>query len=179
MTYFVLFFRFFFMGLFAIGGGFAIIPFLEKLVVETSEISQNELMNIIAFAEMTPGAIGVNMATYTGFMVKGILGGIIATLGLVFPSLFIVFFMNRIWLKAKNVLVVTSIFNAVKIAVIGLLFSVFLSIFMLVFQKDDIFEFNAFKLFLFIILLLLSLSFKLNPISYIIGMAFVGILTEL
>ena len=174
-----LFYRFFFIGIFAVGGGLAIIPFLEDLINNTPQISQDELLNIIALAEITPGAIGVNMATYTGFVLQGILGGMIATLGLICPSLFMVWFVGKFWLKAKNNPTVISVFNAVKASVVGLLFSVFINIFIHIFQKDNAFSFETQKFFLFMLLLVLSLKFKISPILYIVAMAFIGILLKL
>jgi chromate transporter len=167
------------MGLFAVGGGLAIIPFLEELVDKTPQISQNELTNIIALAEITPGAIGVNMATYTGFILNSVSGGILATLGIISPSLLIVWFVVRFWLKMKNMPVVISIFNAVKASVIGLLFSVFITLFMRIFHENNVLTFDIQKLLLFVFLLILSLKFKLRPILYIFIMGIIGILIKL
>ena len=174
-----LFGRFFLMGLFTIGGGLAVIPFLEELVDKTPQISQNELTNIIALAEITPGAIGVNMATYTGFILNSVSGGILATLGIISPSILIVWAVGRFWLKMKNMPVVVSIFNAVKASVIGLLFSVFITIFIRVFYENDVFCFDIQKVFLFTLLLTLSLKFKLSPILCIFIMGIIGFLIKL
>ena len=90
MIYLQLFFEFFKAGLFAIGGGLATIPFLTDIGQRTGWFTSGELANMIAISESTPGPMGVNMATYVGFHTGGIAGGVIATLGLVFPSLIII-----------------------------------------------------------------------------------------
>ena len=89
MIYLQLFWEFFKTGLFAIGGGLVTLPFLYDVSDKTGWFTHGDLLNMIAVAESTPGPIGVNMATYVGFATAGIPGGIIATCGLVLPSLII------------------------------------------------------------------------------------------
>lgn len=90
MIYLQLFFEFFKAGLFAIGGGLATIPFLTDIGQRTGWFTSGELANMIAISESTPGPMGVNMATYVGFHTGGIAGGVIATLGLVCPSILVI-----------------------------------------------------------------------------------------
>ena len=85
-----LFYEFFKTGLFAIGGGAATIPFLSSLSDTTGWFTKTDLANMIAVSESTPGAIGVNMSSYVGFEVYGMAGCVIATLGLVAPSVIII-----------------------------------------------------------------------------------------
>ena len=107
MLYLRLFYEFFKTGLFTIGGGMATVPFLYKMSDATGWFTHNDLANMIAVGESTPGPIGVNMATYVGFVTGmdqgglpfAILGGITATLGLVTPS-FIVILIVASFLKA-------------------------------------------------------------------------------
>ncbi len=174
MTFLVLFYRFFYIGLFAVGGGFAIIPFLETLVNEAHWVSRDDLSNIIALAEMTPGAVGVNMATYTGFALAGIAGGLVATLGLITPSLIIVGVISRLWQHAKEFPLAVSVFNAVKAAVVGLLGSVFITLFLLIFQEQDVFIFDIRKIILFALTLGIVSYFKINTIIYIILLGIIG-----
>lgn len=174
MTFLVLFYQFFYIGLFAVGGGFAIIPFLETLVNEAHWVSRDDLSNIIALAEMTPGAVGVNMATYTGFALAGIIGGLVATLGLVTPSLIIVGIITRLWQQVKAFPPAVSVFNAVKAAVIGLLGSVFITLFLLIFQDQDVFIFDIRKAVLFAVTLGIVSYFKINAIIYIILLGIIG-----
>jgi len=90
MIYLQLFWEFFKTGLFAVGGGLATLPFLYDLSDKTGWFTHGELTNMIAVGESTPGPIGVNVATYVGFTTAGVPGGIIATFGLVLPSLIII-----------------------------------------------------------------------------------------
>ena len=90
-----LFFEFFKTGLFAIGGGLATIPFLNDLSDRTGWFSRLDLLNMIAVSESTPGAIGVNMATYVGFDIAGVPGALAATLGLVTPSVIVILIVAR------------------------------------------------------------------------------------
>ena len=90
MTYLRLFWEFFKTGLFAVGGGMATVPFLKNIGLATGWYSQTDLMNMLAVSESTPGPIGINMATYVGFVTRGIPGAIISTLGLVTPSVIVI-----------------------------------------------------------------------------------------
>ena len=90
MIYLRLFWEFFQTGLFAIGGGMATLPFLQKMGVATGWFTPGQLADMVAVSESTPGPIGVNMATYVGFTCAGIPGALIATLGLITPSVIII-----------------------------------------------------------------------------------------
>ena len=96
MIFLQLFFEFFKVGLFSVGGGLATIPFLTDLGVRTGWFTSGQLADMIAISESTPGPMGVNMATYVGFHTAGVLGGVIATLGLVAPSIVVILIIARI-----------------------------------------------------------------------------------
>ena len=91
-----LFFEFFKAGLFAIGGGLATLPFLQEISQSTGWFTQQDLLDLIAISESTPGAIGVNAATYAGFHTYGLVGGIVATLGLIAPSIIIIILVSKV-----------------------------------------------------------------------------------
>lgn len=95
MLYLRLFYEFFKTGLFAVGGGMATVPFLYNISESTGWFTTEELANMIAVGESTPGPIGVNMATYVGFTTAGIPGAIVATVGLVTPSVIIILIIAR------------------------------------------------------------------------------------
>ncbi|MBQ9915320.1 MAG: chromate transporter, partial [Clostridia bacterium] len=95
MIYLRLFYEFFKTGLFAIGGGLATLPFLRDIAVKTGWFTEALLADMIAISESTPGPIGVNMATYAGYLAGNIPGAIIATLGLVMPPLLIMLVIAR------------------------------------------------------------------------------------
>ena len=90
MIYLRLFFEFFKTGLFSVGGGLATLPFLYDISTKTGWFSTAEIADMVAISESTPGPIGVNMATYAGFQTAGVLGSIVATVGLVTPSVIVI-----------------------------------------------------------------------------------------
>lgn len=111
---FELFFEFFKIGLFAIGGGAVTIPFLFDLSDRFQWFSKQELLDMIAVSQATPGPIGVNMATFAGFKVDGVIGGIIATLGLVLPSLIIVVMLAKFFKKYVNTCGWNEVMSAIR-----------------------------------------------------------------
>lgn len=169
MIIFHLFFEFFKIGLFAIGGGYATIPFLYQLITDFGWYTTEQLSNMIAISMLTPGPVGVNMATFAGFQTFGILGGIIATLSLTMPSYLLIIFISKILKKYNESFYVKSVMYAIKPAGCGLLLSVLVSFF-----KSHITSFYAFVVFLF--LFLLSFKFKKNPLYYILIASFIGII---
>lgn len=121
MIYLRLFFEFFKVGLFAVGGGMATFPFLEDLAVKTGWYTQLQLADMIAVSESTPGPIGVNMATYVGFSVAGIPGSVIATLGLITPSVIIILIVARVLAKFRDSRLVKDLFYGLRPASAGLI----------------------------------------------------------
>ena len=94
MLYLRLFLEYFYAGLFSVGGGLATIPFLQDMGARTGWFTSQELANMIAVSEATPGPMGVNMATYVGFTTGGPFGSVIATLGLVAPSIIVIILVS-------------------------------------------------------------------------------------
>ena len=90
MIYLILFLEFFKIGLFTIGGGFAMIPLIEEIAVRYGWMTESEFFDLIGVCESTPGPIAINMATYIGSSQGGLLGSIVATLGVVLPSFIII-----------------------------------------------------------------------------------------
>ena len=121
MIYLRLFWEFFKTGLFALGGGMATVPFLFDIGARTGWFTASELANMIAISESTPGPIGVNMATYVGFRSAGVLGGIVATIGLVTPSVIIILIVAKILSRFRNNPIVDTVFKYLRPAVIGLI----------------------------------------------------------
>ena len=121
MIYLQLFWEFFKTGLFAMGGGMATVPFLFDIGARTGWFTASELADMIAISESTPGPIGVNMATYVGFRTAGILGGIVATIGLATPSVIIILIVAKILSKFRNNPIVDTVFKYLRPAVIGLI----------------------------------------------------------
>ena len=95
MIFLQLFYEFFKAGLFAIGGGLATLPFLKQISLRYPWFTPNDLMDMIAVSESTPGPMGVNSATYAGFHAAGIPGALMATCSLVLPSVIIIILVSR------------------------------------------------------------------------------------
>lgn len=121
MIYLQLFFEFFKIGLFAIGGGLVTVPFLFDLSEAYDWFTVKELTDMIAIAESTPGPIGVNMATYAGLNAAGILGGIIATIGLVTPSVIVIIMICRLMNKYQCNRRVHTVLEGIRPAVMALI----------------------------------------------------------
>ena len=102
MIYLRLFWEFLKIGLFAVGGGMATLPFLKELAERTGWYTQDLITDMIAISESTPGAIGINMSTYAGFKTAGIPGGILATIALAIPSVIIILIIAKFLEKFRT-----------------------------------------------------------------------------
>ena len=117
-----LFISFFKVGLLTFGGGYAMIPIIQKEVVEKRKwMNGNDILDILAISESTPGPIAVNSATYVGYKVMGFWGSLVATIGLAIPSFIIIFVISLFYEKFLSFHVVNAIFKGVKVGVIILL----------------------------------------------------------
>lgn len=128
MIYFRLFYEFFKTGLFAVGGGLATLPFLRNMADTTGWFTKAQLADMLAVSESTPGPIGVNTATYVGFTTAGIPGGIIATLGLVTPSVIVILIIARALKKFRDNRIVENAFYGLRPASTGLIAAAGLSV---------------------------------------------------
>ena len=123
-----LFWEFFKIGLFAVGGGMATIPFLYDLSDRTGWFTYTQLADMIAISESTPGPIGVNMSTYVGYEMAGIAGSIFTTLGFVAPSIIIIVIVSIFLQKFRDNRYVESAFYGLRPASSGLIASAALSV---------------------------------------------------
>jgi len=121
MTAIKLYLEFFFTGLFAVGGGLATLPFLYEISARTGWFTNQDILNMIAISESTPGAIGINMSTYAGFVTMGIGGGILATLALISPSIIIIVMISKVLEKFRDSKLVQGIFKGLRPASTGLI----------------------------------------------------------
>ena len=183
MIYLQLFYEFFKIGLFALGGGLATLPFLYDLAAKYPWFDSAMLPNMIAVSESTPGPIGVNMATYAGFTAAGISGGIVATLGLVTPSIIIIMLIAGFLTKFQESVYVKSAFYGLRPAVTALIAIAGFEV-----LKVTIFNFEQFKfsnqwldlinlkaLIFFLLFYFATKKLKLHPIVFITTGAIVGI----
>lgn len=126
--YFQLFITFFKIGLFTIGGGQAMIPMITRDVVDLGWLTQEQVDVMIAIAESTPGPFAVNIATYTGIETAGVLGAIMATLGVVLPSVIIIVLVAKLLTSFMKKPSVQEVFTGVRSTVTGLLGAVWLAL---------------------------------------------------
>jgi chromate transporter len=139
MIFLRLFYEFFKTGLFSIGGGMATVPFLKSMAAKTGWFTFGELADMIAVAESTPGPMGVNTATYVGFttgsraagMIGGLAGAVIATLGLVAPSIIVILIIASILEKFRKSKYVEAAFYGLRPASVGLIAAAGVSVFLI------------------------------------------------
>lgn len=170
----LLFLEFFKIGLFAIGGGLVTIPFLYDLAEQTGWFSANTIPNMIAISESTPGPLGINMATHTGFTINGVLGSFFATLGLVTPSIIIIILIAKLLTKYRDNKYVQRLFNGIKPAVLALILVAGIT----VFQQTVLTGSFLKELPLFLLLFPLLQKTKLHPIFFIFLSGIIGIVFQ-
>lgn len=133
MIYLKLFISFLQVGLFSIGGGYAAMPLIQSQVVDGHQwLTMSEFTDLITIAEMTPGPIAVNSATFVGIRIAGIGGAIIATFGCILPSCFIVSLLAYVYYKYKGLSALESVLSSLRPAVVALIASAGFSILNLV-----------------------------------------------
>lgn len=184
MIYLTLFLEFFKVGLFALGGGLAALPFLQDLIVKYGWMTAEELLNMIAISESTPGAIGINTATFIGYNTAGIFGGIIATVGLAAPSIIIITIIAHYFRKFNQHPLVESAFSGIRPAVAGLIASAAFelargTIFNLKHLQlnNNLLNFFDYKSLLLLLIIFAAIrKFKKHPIIYITSAALIGII---
>ena len=190
--YLRLFWEFFKAGLFAVGGGMATIPFLYDISDKTGWFTHTDLANMIAVGESTPGPIGVNMATYVGFVTgmqdggipAAILGAVVATLGLVTPSVIVILVVAAILKSFRNNPYVERAFYGLRPASVGLIAAAGISVIISnLFMANGTFALNWKGLLLAVVLWVLTnvvkQTKKWHPIIFIGFSALIGILFQL
>ncbi len=168
MIYLHLFLEFFKIGLFSFGGGYATIPFLYHISEVYHWYSLEELTQMIAVASITPGPVGINVATYAGLKSAGILGSVLATTSEMLPSFFLVIIVSKLLKKFSDNFYVKSIIETLKPISCALLTSVAIGL-----LKPEINDIKA--MILLAVLLTLSWKSKKDPLFYILIAALVGI----
>lgn len=117
-----LFFTFARIGLFTFGGGYAMLPMIQREVVERKKwATEQQVLDYYALGQATPGIIAVNTATFLGYDRRGVVGGIVATLGMIFPSLVLIITLATLIAQAQEVTVVQHAFRGIRIAVVVLI----------------------------------------------------------
>ncbi len=178
--YIKLFLSFVQVGMFSVGGGYAAIPLIQNQVVEKNNwLTMTEFADIITIAEMTPGPVLVNSATFVGIRVAGILGAIVATIGSIFPSAIIVLSLAYLFKKYSSLPAVNGILKGLRPAVVALIASAGISLLLLALLGDTsvytgLSDLNLVALVLFGIAFFVLRKYKLSPIFVMFGTGIIG-----
>lgn len=170
----LLFLTFLKIGAFSFGGGYAMLPVIEREVVQSHGwLTASEFIDIIGISQMTPGPIAINSATFVGYKIGGVLGSICATLGVVSFSFLLVSIATHYIIKFKDSKLLKAALSGMKPALIGLIISAFFSL-----AKESYLDIKS--IIIAIIIALLSFKTKIHPILIIVisgalGFAFYGL----
>jgi len=182
MIYLELLWSFFQIGLFSIGGGYAAMPLIQHQVVDIhSWLTMTQFADIITIAEMTPGPIAVNSATFVGIQVAGTSGAIIATVGCILPSCMIVMTLAYIYYRFRGLTIVQGVLAGLRPAVIAMIASAGISLIILSFYGQrtlpaDLSGINFISVLIFTAGLIILRKWKPNPIHVMIGAGVAGVL---
>ena len=174
--YFLLCYEFTKIGIFAIGGGYAALPFLYYLQTQYEWFTIEELTNMIAVSNITPGPVGINMATYTGYTTAGIIGSVIATTSVVAVPFIITIIITKLFTEFHNNKTVNDLFTGLRPAACALLTSVGLKLLHQTLHNQTSTQIDLYSLILFIILIIPFSFMKKNPLLIILAGAFGGII---
>ena len=180
-----LFFEFAKVGLFAVGGGLATIPFLQDMGTRTGWFTDVELTTMIAVSESTPGPMGVNMATYVGFEIFGLPGAVVATLGLIFPSIVVIIIIAGFLQKFRQSKAVDAVFYGLRPASTALVAAAGISVVLIAMVNTGaaglaFFNWKAIALAAVLLVLTHWVKFtkNLHPIWFILASAVVGVVFQ-
>jgi len=189
LIYLKLFITFIKIGLFSFGGGYAMIPLIQREIELHGWLTSSEFIDIIAIAEMTPGPIAVNSATFVGFKTAGVLGGLVSTIGVAMPSLVLILLISKHFFRFKDHPLNTAVFYGIRPVIVGLITTASIFVSQTALFKDNITADTVLTLFtapfnvlnmgsvlIFILTMISLIKFKLNPIVVIIGSGILGIL---
>ena len=175
-----LFFSFFQVGLFSVGGGYAAIPLIQAQIVDTHHLmTMEEFTDLITIAEMTPGPISINSSTFVGTRLAGPLGAVICTLGCILPSFIICLTLAYFYYKYRKFSGVQTVLGALRPAVVALIGSAGAAILMLTLFQTDIFnakigDFRVIEFVIFGACLFILRKYKVSAVAIILGSGVVG-----
>ena len=176
----ILFKAFLQVGLFSVGGGYAAIPLIQHQIVDTlGFLTMAEFTDLITIAEMTPGPISINSATFVGQRVFGTWGALVCTLAIILPSFVICLTLAFIYYKYKDFKGIKTVLGAMRPAVVALIANAGLSILVLAILPEGLgSQISYLDTFLFIGSFFVLRRYKANPIAVILGSGFVGLLIQ-
>lgn len=185
MIYLKIFISFFQIGLFSIGGGYAALPLIKEQIVDINGwLTISEFTDLVTIAEMTPGPIAVNAASFVGNQIAGIVGSIVATLGCVLPSFIIVLLLAGVYFRYKKLKIVGGILEGIRPVVVALVGSAGISILTLAFWGEkgissNVGDINIIAVILFATGLFILRKWKPNPILIMLGSGLIGMIIYL
>ena len=178
MLYLELFLTFFKIGLFTIGGGYAMLSLIQADVQAKGWMTAEELVNFIAVSESTPGPFAVNVSTYVGAELAGLPGAFCATLGVVLPSFLIILLVARFYAAFRSSAIISGAMSGLRPAVIGMIGAAAVSVGQTVFAPDGVQALAGYplacSLAIFVLMAFLTHR-KLHPIAIILLSALLGI----
>ncbi|HHW90588.1 MAG TPA: chromate transporter [Clostridiales bacterium] len=179
MIYLELFWAFFQIGLFSIGGGYAALPLIQQQIVNNyGWLTVSEFADLIIIAESTPGPIALNAATFVGTRVAGFAGAVIATIGFIAPSAVIIALLLFLYNRYKNLKYVNDALRGLRPAVVGFIAAAALTILKLTFFSESaatVGLVNIASLIIFTLALIALRKFKIKPIMVLIGSGILGL----
>ena len=169
---FDLFWTFCKIGALTFGGGYAMLPLIQREIVENKKWStEREILDYYAIGQCTPGVIAVNTATFIGFKLKGIIGGIVATLGVVFPSLIIILIIASFLQSFADLSIVQSAFAGIRVAVVALIITTVIKL-----LKSSIKDYLG--VIIAIIAFIISAFIGLSPVYVVIAAGLTGFISK-
>lgn len=170
--YWHLFKAFFRVGILTFGGGYAMLPILRREVVETNAwCTDEELADFYAIGQCTPGIIAVNTATFIGYKLRGIPGGVFATLSLVLPSFIIILAIAAVLENFAHLPVVINAFAGIRVAVVALVLNAVLKL-----LKTSVVDKTT--LVIFLLVFILASVFSVSPVWFVLAAGLAGILLK-
>ncbi len=168
--YLKIFISFFKVGLFTFGGGAAMVPFFRRELIEKHQyITEDDLMNYYALGQCTPGIVAVNVATFTGYKIKGIFGACLSTFAIILPSLIIIMLIAGALQMISGNAIVSHVFAGIRIGVVALVFNEVVKLF----KRNVI---TAYQRYIFIGTTIILFGFHISPIIAVLLAAAVGVI---
>ena len=169
---FDLFWTFCKIGALTFGGGYAMLPLIQREIVENKKWStEKEILDYYAVGQCTPGVIAVNTATFIGYKLKGIIGGIVATLGVIFPSIVIILIIATFLQNFADLAIVQSAFAGIRVAVVALIITTVVKLI-----KSSIKDYLG--VIIAIIAFVISAFIELSPVYVVIAAALTGFISK-
>lgn len=169
---FDLFWTFCKIGALTFGGGYAMLPLIQREIVENKKWStEKEILDYYAVGQCTPGVIAVNTATFIGYKLKGIIGGIVATLGVIFPSIVIILIIATFLQNFADLAIVQSAFAGIRVAVVALIITTVVKLI-----KSSIKDYLG--VIIAIIAFIISAFIGLSPVYVVIAAALTGFISK-